>query len=386
MKKLMIVLGMLVWAGSFSGAQEGDNYEPNDSPEDFYTLPGVELRLEGLTLTENDADWFGFTLSEARFLKIGTESDMDTVITVYGPGSADEVFTQNDDWTMETYDALVQAYFSRAGTYYIKVESYNNGNAGPYTLFLSPVDLSLDSGEPNNDRSGARILDLASLPRSFLLFPGGAEADRDWFVLDFSSLYLGENEGLVIYTAGGTDTHMTLYRGDEVFTQNDDFTDYNARISFIPRRGDTYYLELRGYDESSVGEYRLCAETRVFQVDAYEPNDSPVQATLLEAGTVQRGHTLSETDHTDYFSFTVPYGGNYIIGTSGGVDTLIELYNESANDSAPPKTDDDSGEGFNALLIAYLEPGNYHVKVSRYDDRDEAYAIFLAQWPGIGPE
>jgi small nuclear ribonucleoprotein (snRNP)-like protein len=179
-----------------------------------------------------------------------------------------------------------------------------------------------------------------------------------------------------MYTAGETDTFMELYQGDRLIAQNDDAEDYNARISFIPRRDgtDAYYLLVRGYDGTSIGEYRLCAETRTIRLDAYEPNNTRALATPIEAGKAQSGHTLSESDTEDWFSFTVETRGTYIVGTSGGVDTFINLVDDN---NRSIKEDDDSGEDYNALLILHLEPGNYYIRVMRYDNNDEAYSVFL---------
>jgi hypothetical protein len=378
MRKLTFVPVLLIMCGAFLYAQ--DRYEPNNSATRAYAISEIPARLTGLSLDGDDEDWFRFTVSRALTLSIGTESDIDTVIAVYGPNSASESFAENDDGG-EDYNAKVMAQFEDPGIYYIKITSYGN-ESGSYTFFITPITVNLDPDEPNNEKSQAKSLDIASLPKTFSLISGRNGADNDWYILRFPSFQYRENEGLVIYTTGDCDTLMKLYLGDELIAENDDGgEDYNAKITFVPQRqrgGTNYYLLVRGYDEGTFGNYSLYAETVQVRFDRYEPNNTRSQATSISIGGLLEGNTLSDRDTEDWFTFTVARKGNFIIGTEGDTDTYIQLY--SAGSDSSITDDDDSGEDYNALLIANLDPGTYFIKVARYGEGDdEEYSLFVRQ-------
>jgi hypothetical protein len=380
-KKLLPVLAILFVSSAFLGAQ--DRYEPNDVPGSAYALSGTSMRLSDLHMDEGDVDWFRFTVSQAQILKIGTEGNLDTMISVYGPNSVSESFAEDDD-DGEDYNASLTAYFSKSGIYYIKVSTYEGDESGPYTLFVSQVNLTSDPNEPNDDKSQAKPLDIAGLPKTFSLLPKDGNTDEDWFVLRLSSFQYQKNEGLSIYTGGETDTYLELYLGDDLIAENDDLggENYNARITFVPqqqRGGANYYLLVKGYDESVVGDYHLYAETVTMNLDAYEPNNVRSQAAPISIGQTLTGCTFSEYDQEDWFTFTVSRKSNYIIGTEGDVDTMVELYSDG--DESSISDDDDSGGDYNALLIANLDPGTYYIKVGYYsDDRDRyEYSIYVKE-------
>ncbi|MDR1178435.1 MAG: pre-peptidase C-terminal domain-containing protein [Spirochaetaceae bacterium] len=379
MKRLILVPVLLCMAGAFLSAQGGDRYEPNNSATGAYALSGLPVRLTDLNLGSNDEDWFRFTVTQPQMLRIVTEGNTDTVMTIYGPNSATEVFAENDDFSgSDGYNAGVRTNFSSPGIYYIKITGYS-GETGSYTLSVSPLVLTTDPNEPNNSRSQAKSLDINSLPRTFSLSPGGNGGDQDWYLLRFSSFQYQENEGIAIYTTGDCDTYMELYQGDELIAENDDGADgYNARVSFVPQRqrSGNYYLMVRGYSEEESGDYDLNAAIIRVVMDRHEPNNTRSQATSLSIGQTITGNTLSEGDSEDWFTFSVTRKGNFIIGTEGEVDTNIELF---GSDEYSIKSDDDSGDNYNALLIANLDPGTYFIKVTHYSGDDLEYSLFVRQ-------
>ena len=106
---------------------------------------------------------------------------------------------------------------------------------------LVPYDIGVGSGAP-------------VIERTFHYVDGG---DDDFFLL------LPDRDGLlVIETIGGTDTYMELYDADtlELLAEDDDDgSDYNARINYSVRAGKSYVVKVRGYDSSSTGSYSFRA-------------------------------------------------------------------------------------------------------------------------------
>lgn len=76
--------------------------------------------------------------------------------------------------------------------------------------------------------------------------------------------------------------------------------------------------------------------------------------------------TVSSPGEAQRFEFEVPVFGPYTIQTSGDSDTLMTLFGPN-NSNAEVDSDDDSGEGFNALISQTLSSGQYIVEVRLYD-------------------
>jgi hypothetical protein len=352
-------------------AQTGDDkYEPNNSSSSARPLnPG----RYSLSFSSGDEDWFSFRLSSPGMIRIYTESDLDTRLSLYGPDSDEEEAGSDDDGG-EGYNARIALYLDSPGLYYIQASPYDEDNLGDYVLALERVELRADALEPNNSRNQARTLNLAWPPQDLTLFPND---DEDWFKLDLGSFQYQEGEILFLYTSGDADTFMELYRGDDKILENDDGgeDDYNARIGFSPEQGTPYYIRISGY-EGSAGEYGLHSETEIVELDPYEPNDTRNRATVVSMGQTLYGNALGDYDAVDWFSFSITQPGAYAIGTTGGLDTVITLYTASGEEF---NSDDDGGSNSNALIETYLEPGTYYAEISLYDDEYGEYSFFVRQ-------
>jgi hypothetical protein len=328
-----------------------------------------------LNFSSGDEDWFSFRLSSPTMLRINTGGDLDTKLYLYGPNSETTEITSDDDGGTD-YNARIAVYLSEPGTYYIQAIPYDGDTTGPYTLVLETTPLAADSLEPNNRRDQAKTISISRLPRNLTLFPSD---DSDWFKLDLDSFRYGEGEVISLYTSGDTDTCMELYEGDIPLAENDDGADdsYNAKITFKPERGvSNYYVKIRGYDNST-GEYVFHAETSIEEFDQYEPNNDKTRATNIAIGQTLSGNALAEYDSVDWFTFSISQRGTYTIGTSGGMDTVITLYDDKGSEVA---SDDDGGRNSNALIETGLERGTYYAEVTRYDSGIyEEYSFFVRQ-------
>ena len=97
------------------------------------------------------------------------------------------------------------------------------------------------------------------------------------------------------------------------------------------------------------------------------PNAAPQDAQIGNFGEV------------DTFTFNVVTAGRYRLETSGETDVVMSLF--GPNDPARMiDTDDDSGPGRNARIIADLRPGTYFVRIRHYSaKRTGGYRIGLYQ-------
>jgi hypothetical protein len=372
-RQILFVLIVCFTALSLGAQTRGDAYEPNDSASAAYPLA---LGRFNLTFTADDEDWFTFRLSSPSMIRISTEGSLDTYLELYGPNSSSSEVASDDD-TGDGYNAKITTYLSEAGTYYINVLPYD-GAAGSYVLVLETVNLSGDSMEPNNSRVQAKPLNLSRLPLALSLFP---DNDYDWFALDLSAFRYRTGEVISFYTSGDTDTYMELYQGDVLVVENDDGSGdedgYNARITFKPERGGgDYYLRIQGYDDGVLGEYTLHTETSTVDFDQYEPNNVKTQATRITLEQTLSGNALADYDMVDWFTFSITEAGTYVISTTGGVDTVIYLYDSSDRELA---SDDDGGNNNNARIEMRLERGTYYAKVSQYGAGYGEYSFYVRQ-------
>jgi hypothetical protein len=363
---LVLILCVLVLS---LGAQTGaDGYEPNDSAS---AASPVKPGRYNLSFTDGDTDWFSFKISSPVIMRIYTEGDLDTCLGVYGPNDHDLEIGSDDDGG-EDYNARLSVNLSDADTYYIQAGPYD-GDTGSYVLVLEAVEFRTDRMEPNNSRAQAKALDVSRPPSELSLFPA---EDEDWFKLDLRSFQYREGEVLAISTTGEVDTYMTIFQGGTLVEENDDSPEsVNARIVFFPERGvNDYYLVIRGYDGAVVGEYGIAVETAVTELDQYEPNNTMARATAASPGRTLSGSALADYDPVDWFSFTITQPGTYAIGTTGGLDSLVVLYDK---DGGELNSDDDSGKDGNALIETPLDPGTYYARVTQYGSSYQEYSFYV---------
>lgn len=360
-------------AGSSAG---GDDYEPNNAAFDAYPLE-LDSRLENLTLEPSgDSDWFSIEIFRETLLSVGTEGALDTMIDFFGPDSlADPLYT-NDDGEFDN-NALLTAAVSDPGLYYIRVYGYDASERGSYSLFIRTEVWEPESGEPNNTRSQAELLDLAELPATRSLLPRG---DEDWYRLDVSSLEKEEDLVFGIFTASTMDTYMELYRGDELLQSDDDGgLDGNAQVTFTPEQGgEDYFLLVRGYDSDAAGNYELGIRTINIQLDAYEPNNTREEATNLEMNQIQE-HTLPVNDEIDWFVFRIQDPQNITVETLGSLDTYLILYDSQGNII---EESDDDGSDYNGSITRYMARGDYYCSINLYSSEGDSsnYRILLSSY------
>jgi hypothetical protein len=363
---LVLILCVLVLS---LGAQTGaDGYEPNDSAS---AASPIKPGRYNLAFTDDDTDWFSFRISSPAVMRIYTEGDLDTYLSIYGPDDHDSEIGSDDD-EGEDYNARLSVNLTGAGTYYIEANPYD-GDTGFYVLVLEAVEFRADRMEPNNSRVQAKTLDISRPPSGLSLFPA---EDEDWFKLDLRAFQYREGEVFTIRTTGEVDTYMTIFQGETLVEENDDGPDsVNARIVFFPERGvNDYYLVIRGYDGAVVGEYGIAVETAVVELDQYEPNNTRARAAAASPGRTLSGNALADYDAVDWFSFTITQPGTYAIGTTGGLDSLVVLYDK---DGGELESDDDSGSDTNALIEIHLDPGTYYAKVTQYGNSYQEYSFYV---------
>ena len=183
------------------------------------------------------------------------DGDLDTYLRVYDENG--NLVAENDDANGSLDSALTMDV--DAGVYYISAGSYADSESGFYSVDVEVVaddtgddgdgDIFADAEEIDlNERGRAQVNDELSNP-----------GEEDTYV------FTANREGEMIVTARaksrGFDTVLIAYdsQGNEV-AFNDDWRGTNSRVRFDVVEGETYYVQVQGYGDST-GRYRMNLKT-----------------------------------------------------------------------------------------------------------------------------
>ncbi|MCK5896642.1 MAG: tyrosinase family protein [Cocleimonas sp.] len=174
-----------------------------------------------------------------------------------------------------------------------------------------------------------------------------------------------------IETTGSSDTFMTLYGPNDatnLVTQNDDGGDnLNAKITANLSVGE-YRVSIRLYSPTQVGEYAIKVSSL-----------GHLALPELVVNGVETSATISASNESDLYRFSVMSRGQYIIETTGSMDTFLTLL--GPNDQGQLiEENDDGGVSVNSRIRITLNAGEYYAKVRHFSaDGMGAYAIRVRQ-------
>lgn len=273
----------------------------------------------------------------------GTGTSNDTYLELYSDSGLNNIITSNDDSGGTTFSKISMT-LTAGTTYYIKLRHYSSSGA-LYTRFIinmeiptinlnSPVDVSLPAGAYN-------------------VYKFTPQSTGEYKI--FTGPYGG--------TGSSNDTYLELY-SDQTLTNKITYNDDGAGNSFslITKAltgGTTYYIKLRHYSSSTGVHARLMI---VKETDKHGNSFSSAAPINIESN-VDAG--IDNAGDVDYFSFTAPRTGSYIITTTGTTDTYGYLY---ASNQSLLTYNDDSGEGNNFQIVYNLTANQtYYIQIKHYN-------------------
>jgi hypothetical protein len=349
-----VLAGLIVPAETTAG-QGHDMYEPDSQHTPLAVIPGA-APIER-TLHDADEDWFVIQATTSGILVVETTGDMDTLMSLYKPGSS-EAFQEDDD-SGDGGNARMEYPIATGQTVLVSVSGYD-GETGQYSFSVVLEPLSSLAGQ-NDTRERALPLALDGESRRQIL---GGEENTNWF-----SLTIPEAGGvLLVKTTGSLDMLMELHdaQGRKLAEDDDSGDGGNALISMALPAGQ-YFIKLYEY-ESNRGIYQLEAKlVSMGPPDQYEPDDSREEAKPISLGSPQR-RTFNHPGDIDWavmdLSLTSTYGISARPPRDNGLDTYIELYDEAG---LLLGEDDDGGRNMDAYLEIKLTAGRYYIKVWQLD-------------------
>jgi hypothetical protein len=201
-----------------------------------------------------------------------------------------------------------------------------------------------DEWEPDDTAAQASPIQVGQVQRHNMHVAG----DRDWLALqaDADQAYVIETSNL-----GPTmDTVLHLFdeEGNELAHDDDGGDDFLAsRLWWVAREGGSLSIMIRGFAETEAGpgtSYDVTVRwADGFEIDQYEPDDAPQQASRIEVGETQ-SHNRHVSGDEDWISFEVQQGITHTVQTfnlGAHADTVIYLCDEAG---AELVFDDDGGD------------------------------------------
>ena len=205
------------------------------------TSIGLSSTTEG-QLHVGDNDYFRIDITEPVTIRLETTGSADTYGQLYRSDGA--LLRASDDDGMGKNFRLAAAL--EAGTYYLLVGGYNDSTAGQYTLAVS------------GNLAGGQSFDTATK----IGIPSSTRGEINSGERDIFRVDLVEAGNLRIRSEGRIDTYGAIYdSAGNVVAENDDADgDERDRDNFsmqVNLDAGTYYIEVRGFDNSTTGSYTL---------------------------------------------------------------------------------------------------------------------------------
>jgi hypothetical protein len=168
--------------------------------------------------------------------------------------------------------------------------------------------------------------------------------------------------------------HFYNYETREELAENDDGgSGSNARIRHEVRAGTRYLAKVRGYSNSTSGNYGF----RAYMPPPREGSNSWESPISYEIGSGSNATVINRTlerDDEDFFLITPSRSGRYTMETTGGTDTYMSLYDYETRELL--EEDDDGGSRLNARIRHNLQAGKrYIIKVSGYGSEAGTYGF-----------
>jgi len=310
----------------------------------------VGTPLDGELNYSRDEDMFVFTVSVSGVYEMGTTSSIDTYGTLYG-SDRDEL--SRDDDSGPDYNFYLPYELVEGETYYLKVRGYGPGTLGAYSVFLNKLE---DDDHGNSMGTASPLIEGTSVDGVI-----DNATDSDYFVFTPATTAVYRFQ-----TTSSSETYCYLYDSEnEYLASQYGSTGLTAEL----QAGETYYLEVTSSDVGT--SYTLLAE----QVTNDDFGNSFDTAGSLTPGTPLEA-SLEYVEDLDFFLFTAPESGTYVIKSDGTTDTAADLFREYLRLSLA--YDYDSGDGGNFQIVYDLEAGkSYYLSVNGQNNEVGDYTLFV---------
>ncbi len=344
----------------------------------------------GLEITENDQDWFEFTLDGTQQLPFDGASiffdhflgDLD--LALY---SADDTENPIGTSTSTEHEEFISFEGLGLGTYYLRVYGFD-GQTNPYYDLEVFASVAFDSGSGggsgndrfdnnggnnNFDNATPLLLENDEGTQPNLIITSG---DEDWFRFVVPSNVESNARAEINFDSFVGDLDLELYNSNRDWIYSSAGIGDNETIDLSWLAAGEYYLQVYGFSGAeNYYDLDISANAVNTQEDA---GDSPGEAqTITDLGRSYTG--LIEENDADWYLFTLPQLGGIgdevridFTHSSGDLDiTLYDADDTSFIDSSLTVTDNES------ISLAGLTQGDYLIEVEGYDGATNDYQLIV---------
>jgi len=376
----------------------GDNGQWIGGDEAASDIAASASYLEQMALVLASNEYVAnFTLSTAMDIRIEAE----------GRGAGDPVIdirdatgniVASDDDSGGNSASRYEGYFE-AGSYCLSMRSYDGA---PMTGFVRVGRLdqeSLTDGVPIEETYVDPALsscDMSMLtylgdggPLDSMLAAGGVTGTASVDEVGFWGIVLGEPTALTITAENeDADPYITLY--DEYggyIAENDDFNGLNSQLDVTYQlTPGTYCLAMSALTDTSlpitvnVTAYDAAAALMLMYGtgEASPPLDGSYPVTRMGALSGRMRTDIQTTTDATWFAFDVARAGLVVVEAVSGDqgDPTLILFDDMGRQIA---FNDDTGDGFDSMLVARVLPGTYVVAVRQLSNENPTPTRLLFQ-------
>jgi len=225
---------------------EPDAYEPDDSAAEAKPLPTDGSPQTHSIHVGGDQDWVSLSVQANTAVRIGTQGECDTLLTLFGTDGRSQL-AEDDDSGSNGNAALVYT-FTAAGTYLARIQMFDELDVcESYTVSATLTPPSFpDAFEPDNIPEQARPLPLNGTPQERSLHRAD---DIDW-----TSFFLSAGDRVLIWTSGACDTYLFIVAADgrTILGEDDDSgEEANAAAFFVAKQSGMFYAVVRPFGGTS---------------------------------------------------------------------------------------------------------------------------------------
>ena len=339
--------------GPWSTTAAGTTTDHSGSATTAATDLSLGSSVAGHLTPATDEDVFEITLAANGEVWIYTSGPLDTFGELLNSGGT-VVAEANGGTLLNSRRSFELREELTAGTYYVRVSSYEDRAAGSYRIHAQTVT------DPGSTAATAATVTLDSAT------PGriGSSSDVDYFklVLDATT-----DVWVMAFGEPGTEGEL-LDSGESRLTSADDSKFYGNSDGFMLRRSlgaGTYYIKVSGDGATDTGPYTLHVRT------AAEPGSTTATAVPLTLEVAEVGRISSGSDQ-DFFSLTMAEDTYVYIEalTFGSALALTPAVLDSMGAEVSmhiisQSTYSGHGQSYISFSVwGKLEAGTYHLRVS----------------------
>lgn len=339
------------------------------------TLVAVPSNTNGVIENNADEDWFKFVLTSSAQITAKTTSSLDTY--GYLLNSAGTQIAYNDDTNGLNFQIVSTL---NAGTYYIRMHTYNKASSGSYVLNLSSAPVA----QPEIRITG-RAIEIVSGDTTPSTTDGtsfGSAASNSAYIdRTFSVDNLGNGDlrltGVPVVNITGTGAShfsvVSLPVSTITAARSSTFI-----VRFRPLAAGTFTATITiANNDSNENPYTFAVSGSGTAAPTDDHGNTSATATVVASLPASRLGVLNYAGDVDYFRFTLTSRTTVTLSTAGSTDVVGYLYNASGSQLAF----NDDGAGYpNFRIVTTLAAGTYYVKVAGYSSSiTGAYTLSLSR-------